>query len=167
MRAADARQRQHAQANAQHPAAIDPAKVAQRRHQRQRNQLRQRRQQHDRRGLHRAITLDLRQVAGRNNDHRLQHHQHARQGQQGERQVTDAEHLHLEKRNRLRPLAGQKQHQQQQPAAEQSADQVRLEPVQAIALQDADHQHADGGKAQQHTTPVEGLEALQAQGVLG
>ncbi|MNS42119.1 hypothetical protein D3C72_744920 [compost metagenome] len=165
-RATEAGQHQHAQTDPEHPAAIDPAQVAQRCHQRQRNQLRQRGDQHDRCGLRRAITLHLCQITRRNQHHRLQNDQHTGQRHQGERQVTNTEHLQFEKRDRLRPLVDQERHQQQRAGAEQSTDQARLEPVQPIALQQTDHQHADRRKAQQQALPVERFEAFQTQRVL-
>ena len=166
MRAAQAGQHQHAQPDAQHPAAIDPTQVAQRRHQRQRNQLRQRHQQHQRRGLQGPITLDLGEETRRDDDHRGQHHQHPGQHDQGKRQVAQAKHLQFEERYWLRPFIEQEQHQQHRAATQQEGDQARLEPVQAIALQQADHQHADRREPQQQAAPVELLETLQAQRVL-
>ena len=101
LRATDTREGQHAQANPQHPAAIHPAQVAQGRYQRQGDQLWQGHDQHYRRGLQRPIALHLRQVTGRQDDHRLQHHQHPGQHDQGKRQVAQAEHLQLEERHRV------------------------------------------------------------------
>ena len=166
LRATDTGQRQHPQTGRQHPAAVHCADVAQRRHQRQRDQLRHRHQQHQRAGLRRTIALDLSQIRRRNADGRRQHDEHAGQGHQGETQVAPAEHAQLEERQRLGPFVEHEQHQQQHTAAQQPADQQRVEPAPAVAQAQAQHQRTDGRQAEQHATPVELTEALQAQRVL-
>ncbi|MNG91141.1 hypothetical protein D3C79_500480 [compost metagenome] len=164
--AAHARHRQHAQPDGQHPAAVHRTDVAQRRCERQGNELRHGHQHHQRAGLRRAIALDLRQVRRRNRAHARQHDQHAGQGHQGKAQVASRQHAQLEERQRLGPFVVQEQHQQQQATAEQPADQRRVEPAPAVTQRQAKHGAADGGQTEQHATPVELLEAFQAQRIL-
>ncbi len=156
-----------AQAAGQHPAAVDPRDVAEGRHQRQRDELRKGHQQHHGYALQGAVAADLGEEFGRHAHARAEHHQHAGQGDQGEGQVAALQQLQAEERQRVAPFVDQEQPQQEAAAAQQQADQRRLEPVQAFALQQTDHQGADRREAGEQADAVELAEAFQAHRVLG
>ncbi|KAG1319228.1 hypothetical protein G6F63_014839 [Rhizopus arrhizus] len=74
--------------------------------------------------------------------------------------------LQLEERQRVEPLVDEEQHQQAGAAAKQHRDQRRIEPVQARALGQAQHQHHQCRQPQGQAHAVELGKALQAHRVL-
>ncbi|KAG1361775.1 hypothetical protein G6F61_014113 [Rhizopus arrhizus] len=70
--------------------------------------------------------------------------------------------LQLEERQRVEPLVDEEQHQQAGAAAKQHRDQRRIEPVQARALGQAQHQHHQCRQPQGQAHAVELGKALQA-----
>ena len=159
-------QRQQPQTNGQHPATIDPAQIAQRNDQWQRNQLRQGHQQHHRRGFEGAIALHLSEVTGRNLDHCQQHKQHPAQRQQCMGKIADFQQLQLEKRQRMGPLIDKEQHHQGRAGDDKKTDHRRLEPVQALTQLQRQYQHDQPRQTQEQAAPVKLLETLQTQRVL-